>query len=171
MTKPRLKKMTGQHHGFTLLEMMVVIAVIGILALMAVPSFQELIVREQIVVAVPLADIAKTPIAASWALTQTFPHDNTGAGLPAADKIVNNFVSALLVQDGVIHLTFGIRAHSTIIGKVLTIRPAVVEDAPVVPVTWVCANAVGPDKMTVKGENKTTVPNQYLPLGCRAPGQ
>lgn len=163
--------MTGQHHGFTLVEMMVVIAVIGILALMAVPSFQERIVREQIVAAVPLADIAKTPIAASWAMTQSFPPDNTSAGLPAADKIVNNFITALSVQDGVIHLTFGNRAHSTIIGKVLTLRPAVVEDAPVVPVTWVCANAMGPDKMMVKGENKTTVPNQYLPLGCRASGQ
>lgn len=163
--------MTGTLRGFTLAEMMVVIVVIGILAMMAVPSFQERIIREQIVAAVPLADIAKTPIATAWATTQVFPPDNAGAGLPAADKIVNNFVNALVVQDGVIHLTFGNRAHNAIIGKTLSIRPAVVEDAPIVPVTWVCGNAPGPDKMTVKGENKTTVPNQYLPLGCRAPGQ
>lgn len=163
--------MTGRRRGFTLTEMMVVIVVIGILAMMAVPSFQERIVREQIVAAVPLADIAKTPIAAAWSATQLLPPDNASAGLPSADKIVNNFVNALSVQNGVINLTFGNRAHSTIIGKTLTIRPAVVEDAPVVPVTWVCGNALGPDKMTIKGENKTTVPNQYLPLGCRAPGQ
>lgn len=162
--------MRGRRRGFTLTEMMVVIVVIGILAMMAVPTFQERIIREQIVAAVPLADIAKTPIATAWATTQLFPPDNAGAGLPAADKIVNNFVNSLSVQNGVINLTFGNRAHNAIIGKTLTIRPAVVEDAPVVPVTWVCGNAPGPDKMTVKGENKTTVPNQYLPLGCRAPG-
>lgn len=156
--------------GFTLMEMMVVIVLIGILAMLAVPTFQERIIREQIVTAVPLADIAKTPIAAAWVTTQTFPPDNAGAGLPAADKIVNNFVSSLTVQNGVIHLTFGNRAHNAIIGKTLSIRPAVVEDAPIVPVTWVCGNAPGPDKMTIKGENKTTVINQLLPLGCRAPG-
>jgi len=161
----------GLRRGFTLTEMMVVIVVIGILAMMAVPTFQERIVREQIVSAVPLADIAKTPIAAAWAATQTFPPDNAGAALPSADKIVNNFINSLSVQNGVINLTFGNRAHNAILGKTLTIRPAVVEDAPVVPVTWVCGNAPGPDKMTIKGENKTTVPNQYLPLGCRAPGQ
>ncbi|MFA7243250.1 MAG: pilin [Sulfuricellaceae bacterium] len=162
--------MTGALRGFTLTEMMVVIVVIGILAMMAVPTFQERIIREQIVAAVPLADIAKTPIATAWATTQIFPPDNAGAGLPASDKIVNNFVNALVVQEGAIHLTFGNRAHNAIIGKTLTIRPAVVEDAPIVPVAWVCGNAPGPDKMTVKGENKTSVPNQYLPLGCRAPG-
>lgn len=163
--------MTGRRHGFTLTEMMVVIVVIGILAMMAVPSFQERIVREQIVAAVPLADIAKPPIASAWALAQLFPSDNAEAGLPVADKIVNNFISALSVQNGVIHLTFGNRAHSTIIGKTLSIRPAVVEDAPIVPVTWVCGNAPGPDKMAIKGENKTNIPNHYLPLGCRAVGQ
>lgn len=157
--------------GFTLTEMMVVIVVIGILAMMAVPTFQERIVREQIVSAVPLADIAKTPIAAAWTTTQLLPPDNAGTGLPSAEKIVNNFINSLSVQNGVINLTFGNRAHNAIIGKTLTIRPAVVEDAPVVPVTWVCGNALGPDKMTIKGENKTTVPNHYLPLGCRAPGQ
>lgn len=162
--------MTGRRRGFTLTEMMVVIVVIGILAMMAVPTFQERIIREQIVAAVPLADIAKPPIAAAWATTQLFPPDNAAAGLPTADKIVNNFVNSLSVRDGVISLTLGNRAHNAIIGKTLTIRPAVVEDAPIVPVTWVCGNAPGPDKMTIKGENKTTVPNQYLPLGCRAPG-
>jgi type IV pilus assembly protein PilA len=163
--------MTGRCHGFTLTEMMVVIVVIGILAMMAVPSYQVRIVREQIAAAVPLADIAKKPIAASWSAVQSFPPDNASAGLPSADKIVNNLVSALSVQDGVIHLTFGNSAQSAIRGKILTFRPAVVEDAPIVPVTWVCGNAAGPDKMTVKGENKTSVPNQYLPLGCQGASQ
>lgn len=45
-----------------------------------------------------------------------------------------------------------------------------VEDAPIVPVTWVCGFAEAPGKMTVKGENKTNVQASYLPFMCRARG-
>ena len=162
--------MATRRDGFTLMEMMVVVAIICILALIAMPSYLDQIVRKQIVDAVPLADIAKTPIAAAWATAQSFPHDNAGAGLPPADKIVNNFISSLSVQDGAIHIAFGNSANALIKGKILSIRAAVVVDAPIVPVAWVCGNAAGPGKMTIKGENKTNIPAAYLPLNCRAPG-
>jgi type IV pilus assembly protein PilA len=162
--------MATRRDGFTLMEMMVVVAIICILALIAAPSYLDQMIRKQIVDAVPLADIAKTRIAAAWAGAQSIPHDNAGAGLPAADKIVNNFISSLTVQDGAIHIAFGNSANALIKGKVLSIRAAVVEDAPVVPVAWVCGNAAAPDKMTIKGENKTNVPAGYLPFNCRAPG-
>jgi type IV pilus assembly protein PilA len=157
--------------GFSMIEMMVVIAVVAILALIAAPSMQDQIVRDQINTALPLTDIAKAPIAASWAIAQAFPHDNAEAGLPTADKIVSNYVSAVLVQDGAIHITFGNRANGLINGKILTIRPAVVEDAPVVPVAWVCGMAEGPNKMTVKGENRTNILASFLPFTCRALSQ
>jgi type IV pilus assembly protein PilA len=153
--------------GFTLIEMMVVIAVIAILLLLAVPTYRNKLTRDQIVEALPLADIAKKPVAASWASTQSLPADNASAGLPAADKIVSNFISAVSVESGAIHVTFGNRANGLIKGKVLTIRPAVIEDAPVVPVAWVCGYAPGPDKMTIKGENKTDIPIEFLPFACR----
>ena len=82
------------------MEMAVVMAIIGILALLAVPSYQDRLVRDQIISAMPLADIAKTPIALSWATLQSFPADNSSAGLPPAEKIVNNFISSVLVQTG-----------------------------------------------------------------------
>jgi type IV pilus assembly protein PilA len=154
--------------GFTIVEMMVVVGIVAILALMALPSYQDKFIRDQIVEALPLADIAKAPIAATWASGQTFPPDNADAGLPVADKIVNNFISSVAVQGGAIHITFGNRVNKTISGKVLTLRPAVVEDAPIVPVTWVCGHAAPPGKMTVKGENKTDIPMTYLPFRCRA---
>ena len=162
--------MTIWHTGFTLVEMMIVLAVIAILALMAVPSFQDQIVRDQINTALPLADIARTPVAASWAAFQAFSADNAAAGLPPANKIVSNHISAVLVQDGALHVTFGNRANGVISGKTLTLRPAVVTDAPIVPVAWVCGYAEPPGQMTVIGQNRTNIPANFLPLACRARG-
>jgi type IV pilus assembly protein PilA len=154
--------------GFTLLEMMVVIGIVAILALMAIPTYQDKFIRDQIAEALPLGDIAKPPVALSWAALQTFPADNPAAGLPIAEKIVNNYISSVAVQGGAINITFGNRANNVIIGKVLTLRPAVVEDAPIVPVTWVCGYATAPEKMTVKGENKTNIQPGFLPIRCRS---
>lgn len=154
--------------GLTLIEMMIVLAIIGILALMAAPTYQDKIVRDEIALALPLTDLAKSRIAAFWSLTQALPRDNEAAGLPPADKIVSNHIRATLVQDGAIHATFGNSANGLITGKMLTIRPAVVADAPVVPIAWICGNAPVPDKMTARGENRTTIPAHLLPFNCRA---
>ena len=154
--------------GFTMLELMAVVAVIAILATLAMPSYFDRIIRDQIKEALPLADIAKQPIAASWLVAQTFPADNLSAGLPPPEKIVANYVSAVAVQNGAIHLTFGNRASKAIVGKVLTLRPAVVEDAPIVPVAWACGYAESPDGMTVNGVNLTNIPEALLPVECRA---
>jgi type IV pilus assembly protein PilA len=157
-----------RQRGFTLLELMVVVGIIAILALLAIPTYQDKFVRDQIAEALPLADIAKPPVALQWALLQNFPADNAAAGLPVADKIVNNFISSVAIQGGAIHITFGNHANRAVLGKILTLRPAVVEDAPIVPVTWVCGYATAPEKMTVKGGNKTNIPPGWLPLRCRA---
>jgi type IV pilus assembly protein PilA len=159
--------MSVRSGGFSMMEILVVIAIVAILATLAVPSYLDKIVRDQILEALPLADIAKNPVAASWAALQSFPADNAAVGLPVPEKIVNNFVSSVLVRDGAIDLTFGNRASGVIKGKVLSLRAAVVEDAPIVPVTWVCGYARAPDKMTAKSTDNTSVPARYLPLKCR----
>lgn len=157
-----------RQRGFTLMEMLAVISVIAILAMLAVPSYLDRIIRDQIKESLPLANIARQPIAAAWSATQTFPADNAAAGLPVAEKVVATYVGALVVRDGAIHLTFGNRANKAIQGKILSLRPAVVEDAPVVPVAWVCGSAEAPDKMKVHGRNLTDIPDGLLPLECRA---
>jgi type IV pilus assembly protein PilA len=153
--------------GFTLIELMVVVGIVAMLALMTIPSMIEKTVRDQVAEALPIADVAKVPVALSWAATQAMPANNAAAGLPLAEKIVGNYVSSVAVDDGAINITFGNRVNGSLKGKILTVRPAVVADSPIVPVAWVCGNATVPDKMTVKGVNRTDVPPLYLPLSCR----
>ena len=151
--------------------MMVVLAVLAIVALMAIPGYQDQVVRHQIETALPLADLAKAPVAASWSALQTLPADNAAAGLPPAEKIVSNQVRAVRIENGAIHVTFGNRAISVIDGKTLSLRPSVVEDAPVVPVAWACGYAEPPGNMTAKGANRTDIPAHFLPFACRAKAQ
>lgn len=159
--------MAIKHKGFSAVEMMVVVAVIAILAMIAIPSSMGRIIKEQIMAALPLADVAKEPIAASWKATKTLPADNVQAGLPVPQKVVANFVSALEVQNGVIHITFGNKAHRQISGKIISLRPAVIEESQIVPIAWVCGNATAPDQMVIMGENRTNVADEFLPRLCR----
>ena len=153
--------------GFSVIEMMVVVAIMAILAMIAVPSGIERILREEVAAAIPLTEAAKEPTAAQWKATKTMPIDNVEAGLPTPDKVVSNLISALQVDKGVIHMTFGNKARKQLQGKVLTIRPAVIEESQAVPIAWVCGNAPAPAKMTVYGENRTNIEAKFLPFGCK----
>lgn len=163
----RLDGMQMKNDGYSFMELVVTLTIISILATITIPGFLGLFTRNQINEALPLGEIAKNSVASVWGVTKSFPTDNASAGLPAADKIVNNFISSIAVEDGAIHITFGNSANQVLKGKILTLRPAIVEDAPIVPITWVCGVAAAPGNMTVKGNNKTDVPVSYLPAKCR----
>lgn len=164
---PRQRLLRTSLRGFTLIEIIVVLAIIAILAMMAVPGITDRIVRDQVVDAVKLADLAKTAVENTWRATEALPADNAAAGLPVADKIVGNHVSAIAVEDGAVHITFGNNVNGSIRGKTLSLRPAVVEDAPVVPVAWVCARGRVPEKMSAQGADRTNLPDRFLPVNCR----
>jgi len=93
--------------GFSLIEAMIVVAIVAIMAWLALPGYLEKIIRDQVVEALPLGDVAKAPIAKAWAASQPLPDDNAAAELPAADKIVNYVVPSVSVHGGAIDITFG----------------------------------------------------------------
>ena len=154
--------------GFTLIELMVSIAVLAILMLLAVPSYLDRVVIDQVNEALPLAAILKPPVEAAWRSGAELPADNAAVGLPPPEKIVNQVVSSVALESGAIHITFGNRANKALTGKVLTLRPAVVEDTRLVPVTWLCGRSAPPDKMVAKGTDRTNIPAGLLPGRCRA---
>jgi len=131
------------------------------------PSFQDQMIRTQVKEAFNLAEIAKDGIEEYYKEKKKFPEDNTRAGLPAPDKIIGNFVTNVDISNGVINVTLGNRVNKHVSGKKISIRPAIVKDAPIVPITWVYGYASVPDGMTVIGENSTDIFSRHLPVNCR----
>ena len=154
--------------GFTLIELMIVVAILGILATLAVPTFQERVIRAQVNEAISLSDFAKEGVTAYFRASKRMPLNNAEAGLPPADKIIGNYVTSLEVADGAIQVTLGNRINRNASGKVLTIRPSVVIDYPQVPISWNCGVAEPPAGMKTFGANRTSLSPPYLPVDCRS---
>ena len=153
--------------GYTLIEMMIVVAIMGILATMATPSFQERVIRAQVGEALALSEFAKESIANYYRVNKRMPKNNTEAGLPPPDKIMGNHVVSLEVNDGAINVRFGNRVNKNANGKILSIRPAVVAAFPQVPIAWNCGTAEAPASMKTFGTNQTTLQGYFLPVDCR----
>ena len=153
--------------GFTLIELMIVVAIIAILSSMALPSYQDRVIRAQVGEGIQMAEFARQSIAAYYARTRRMPADNAAAGLPDARLIVGNYVDEVSVRDGVLTITYGNRSNRNLAGKKLSLRPAIVEAAPAVPIAWVCGAASVPERMKAQGANATSLPPTHLPVDCR----
>lgn len=159
-----------------MLEMVIVMSILAVVALSAVPKVGGQIVRNQVTDALPLINFVKTPLETAWRTTSAFPIDNAttvvtagppAVTLPAPNQIVNNWIKSVTVENGGIQIVFGNRANAALADKVLSVLPAVVDAAPLVPVTWVCGHAAPPNGMTLHGTNRTTVDATNLPASCR----
>jgi type IV pilus assembly protein PilA len=161
------RELRSPARGFTWIEMLIVVAVAGILALMAIPALQDSALKRQVKDGLPLADVAKKGVELAYALAGDMPADNKAAGIPEHGKIVGTYVKDVNVEGGAITLTFGNNASKAIEDKKLTIRPAVVPGEPLVPIAWLCHNIGTPKNMEVRGRDVTDIPSNWLPVECR----
>jgi len=153
--------------GFTLIELMVVVAIIGILSTIALPTYQDYVIRGQITEAMNMAEGLKRAIGEYYGAKKRFPADNQAAGVPPADKLIGNYVSRIEVREGAIHITLGNRINALASGKVLTLQPAFVGGSPSSPLAWLCGYAEAVDGMHAQGDNLTDLPGSYLSPACR----
>ena len=154
--------------GFTMLELMLVVAVIAILATLAIPSQMGRITQKRILETRELVIPYQKNIEQHYHLySGEFPQDNGEAGLPDPDKIKGNYLRKMEVRDGVMHLFLGQKLPSSLHEKIISIRPVYVKDSPGSPVSWVCGLSEVPDGMVAPGINLTDLDVQYLPGRCR----
>jgi type IV pilus assembly protein PilA len=160
--------------GFTLIELMIVIAIIGILAAIAIPAYQNYTIRSQVTEGLSLADGWKTAISEYYAQNGSFPGASTTAAAGAAGKIsvsgnsVGKYVSAIAVTTGgdIVVTYSGSQANTKINGLVLGLYPGLDTNNDVI---WVCGTATTPANVTgVTVTTSTSVPSAYLPNSCHA---
>jgi type IV pilus assembly protein PilA len=141
--------------GFTLIELMIVVAIIAILAAIAIPAYQNYLVRAQVSEGTVLTDGIKTAVAEYYANHGGWPTDNTAAGIPTSDtSISGKYVSKVDVATGVITATFGgTQVNSAINGDTFVLSPTDNGGS----VGWTCNSTA----------HAQTVPTKYLPSSCR----
>jgi type IV pilus assembly protein PilA len=148
--------MKTMQKGFTLIELMIVVAIIAILAAIAIPAYQNYLIRSQVSEGAVLADGAKTAMAEFYSNTGHFPAANQSAGLATASSIAGQYVGQVNVATtGEIVATFdGPKVNTTISGDNFTLSALVSNGS----IAWSCSSAA------------TNVPAQYLPTSCRTGG-
>lgn len=146
--------MKSMQKGFTLIELMIVVAIIAILAAIAIPAYQDYLVRSQVSEASTLADGAKTAIAEFYSNTGNFPSTNASAGLATSTDIKGKYVKSVDVSThaGVIEVAFGPGANKAI--QTATFGLSAITHAG--SIEWSCNNTT-----------YTTVDPKYLPTSCR----
>ncbi|MFT7561509.1 MAG: type IV pilus assembly protein PilA [Flavobacteriales bacterium] len=157
------------YKGFTLIELMVVIAIIGVLATFAMPAYQNYIQRSEVVESLNLAIIVKANVNNYYVEKLDFPVDNDDAGVPAPQFLIGNRITSIAVEAGAIHVTMGNKASKPLQGKVLSFRPAVVTGSPMSPIAWLCGYDEPVTGMEAVGENRTDLDQIFLPRACRGP--
>ncbi len=146
-----LMRAGGTNLPMAIIITLVPIAFIGLIAAISIPAYNDYTVRAQVSEGFSLAGSAKAAIAEYYEETDAWPVDNEAAGLDAPSAIRGSYVESVMIDSGVIVVTYGGElAHKSIQGKQLILNP----DADLLPaIQWVCYS---PD-----------IPSKHLPAMCR----
>jgi len=141
-----------KQQGFTLIELMIVVAIIGILAAIAIPAYQDYTIRAQVSEGLNLSGGAKAAVTEFFQDRGVMPTDNSEAGLADNTAIQGKYVDQVTVADGVISVQYGNSAHAIIDAQHLELTPNTSNAG---SVAWDCATA------------GTEIENKHLPAACR----
>jgi len=158
--------MKSVQKGFTLIELMIVVAIIGILAAIAIPAYQDYTVRSQVTEGLNLASDLKAGVAESFAQTGTWPANNNSLGITQTKS--GKYVQDVSVATGSITITYGgVQANTNINGKTLILEP---RTSPNGDVIWNCGFKAPVGSVLaatgVAGSTSNIAP-KYLPNACR----
>mgnify|MGYP003138437692 CR=1 FL=1 len=135
--------------GFTLIELMIVVAIIGILAAVAIPAYQDYTIRSQVSEGMSLAAGAKTAVAEFYNQTGAFPTANASAGLAGKASIVGAYVTEVDASSGTITIKYGNDANSNITNDTLVLSATDSGGS----LEWNCKPG--------------TIETKYVPTSCR----
>lgn len=156
--------MKKQNSGFTLIELMIVVAIIGILATISIQAYQDYTIRSQVSEGLSLASAIKASSSEYYQDRGSWPPDNDSLGIGI---ISGKYASDVSVLNGAIDITYGNQANATITGEKLSMRPAVNANG---DIAWVCGTRAAPVGHVEAGSDATTfTPTtlKYVPSNCK----